>query len=319
MTGGECAAVSIAVALRRPCTIDIRAPLARALLGDGKPRGLGRLRRKAAAALFGLVHRRLGIAAPALLTPAGAAGGFVVDCRNTGFLDYARRSRAFDGFEPELAGLFTHLAGRLGTVYDIGANWGYYPLMLGTDPRFGGAVEAFEVAPRTAEDLRRVVAGAGLGRRVRVHGFGLSDRDGTAFLRRTRHSYLAGIAESGDPVAVRRLDSLALPPPDLIKIDVEGHEAAVLRGGLDLIARHRPLIFLESWYRPDDAAAMLAPIRLLAGLGYRFFRPLWRRRGEGGHGTIALQPFDGEARGEIRATFNLVACHAARAADYFPR
>jgi len=164
------------------------------------------LRRKAARTLFHLVHQQLGWPATALLTPAGGATPFAFDCANTGFLDYSRRSRRADGVEPEITGLFSHLARRLAVVYDIAANWGYYPLLLGTDLRFAGEVHAFEIQPRTAIGLRRVVVSAG-----RVHAHGLSDRDGETRLELTRHSYLARVVDANqggatESAAVRRLD-----------------------------------------------------------------------------------------------------------------
>ncbi|PWC57551.1 methyltransferase [Azospirillum sp. TSH7] len=75
-------------------------------------------------------------------------------------------------------------------------------------------------------------------------------------------------ALAGDrPVPVHRLDGLA---PDgagrirLIKIDVEGMEAEVLEGARGLIARDRPVLYVEN-DRPDKSAAL---IRLLGELGY---------------------------------------------------
>jgi FkbM family methyltransferase len=310
---------AIEVALRLPAVIDVKAPLARALLLDGKSRGIGQLRRTAAQSLFYLVHQRLGRPARALLTPAGGVP-FAVDCANTGFLEYARRSRHPGGTEPEISGLFSYLAPRLSVVYDIGANWGYYPLLFGTDPRFSGEVHAFEIQPRTAADLRQVVSSSRLGGRVLVHAYGLSDQDGPARLERNRHSYLARIADATggqptDAVPVRRLDGLDLPVPQLIKIDVEGHEAAVLRGGASLIDRHRPLIVFESWYQPV-AEQMLEPLRILARLGYVFRRLLWQGSGEQS-GRVELAPLALEERPGIAAALNLLAVHPAGAAGYF--
>ena len=51
-------------------------------------------------------------------------------------------------------------------------------------------------------------------------------------------------------VKARRLDDLidegAIPPPGLIKIDVEGAEEFVLEGGANLLRKHRPHIILEA-------------------------------------------------------------------------
>ena len=315
----------IEVSWRLPAEIEVRAPLARALLEATLHRRWARLRRKIARTLFHLVHQRLGLRAPALLRVANGTR-FEVDCGNTGFLDYAARSRRAEGVEPEISGLLISLAAKLRVVYDIGANWGYYPLLLGTEPRFRGHVHAFEIGPRTVRDLRRVVAGAGLSGRVTVHGFGLSERDGEARLSREKHSYLSRIVGgdyrgAAERVRVCRLDRLDLPPPDLIKLDVEGHEAAVLRGAAGTLARHQPLIVIESWHDPMDRERMLAPLRLLAGLGYRIYRPIWRpltgAAAEPGrlHGVIELAPLLVADRPAIAAALNLLAVPAAGAAE----
>ena len=290
-----------------PAEISLHAPLARAILAAKPHRPLARLRRKLVRALFHVVHQRLGLPAPAILRFAN--GNFAeVDCANTAFLDYAARNRRAQGVEPEVSGVLIGLAERLRMVYDVGANWGYYPLLLGAEERFRGVIHAFEISPRTTADLRHVVAQAGLSERVTVHGFGLSDQDGEVRLSREKHSYLSRVVGEGhrgavDRVGVRRLDGLGHPPPDLIKIDVEGHELAVLG-------------------EPVRTEAMLAPLRLLAGLGYRWHRLNWQPHPGGGlgagarHGSIVLAPLSVAERPAIRATLNLLAVPASRAAEF---
>lgn len=61
------------------------------------------------------------------------------------------------------------------------------------------------------------------------------------------------------------LDSLELPACHVIKIDVEGFEANVLRGARDTIMRHRPLLYVEN----DRAGHQQEVITAIAELGYR--------------------------------------------------
>jgi FkbM family methyltransferase len=65
---------------------------------------------------------------------------------------------------------------------------------------------------------------------------------------------------TGDDVPVFTLDRYGLPSLRLIKIDVEGMEAEVLRGASKLIARHRPVIYCEN-DRRDGSAALIGLIQ----------------------------------------------------------
>ena len=74
-------------------------------------------------------------------------------------------------------------------------------------------------------------------------------------------------ADSGEQVAVERIDDLGLDACRLVKVDVEGMEAEVLEGARATIARLRPLLYLEN-DRADRSRALIA---LVQSLGYRAF------------------------------------------------
>lgn len=69
---------------------------------------------------------------------------------------------------------------------------------------------------------------------------------------------------AGQPTRVVAIDDLALPACDLLKIDVEGFEAAVLHGASQTIARCRPLLYVEN----DRASRQADLIALIDSLGY---------------------------------------------------
>ena len=76
-----------------------------------------------------------------------------------------------------------------------------------------------------------------------------------------------------------RLDSLALPRLDVIKIDVEGMEQEVLAGGHALLAKHRPILLIEWLKSPKDQLR-----RTIESFGYRVF--------ESGRNFVAIHPTD---------------------------
>jgi FkbM family methyltransferase len=314
-TEGGMAPLCISLAPRCIAEIVRMPPLAAAQLQGrgGKPRGWPRLWRKGVKSAYRLLHQKLRIPARGdiIIAPGGIARRFSADFSNTAYIHFADRIRR-GGYEPEITALFDALAPRLRIAFDIGANLGYFVAVLASHPRFCGSVQAFEIAPRTAQDLRRLVRQCGFADRVTCHSFGLSDRSGPARIEQGLHSALTKISTRGAPVEVARLDDLDLPPPDLVKIDVEGHEGAVLRGGARRLARHRPIIVFESWFSPDAAGVMMQPFAILGALGYGFFRPSWRC--DGTMGRLRLEPLDAQARPTIAEALNVVAVHPDRLA-----
>jgi FkbM family methyltransferase len=177
--------------------------------------------------------------------------------------------------EPELACLDTW-APRGGTAVDVGAWYGPWTAALS---RLAGRVVSIEPNPELARLVRAAFPAA------TVVEAAASDRDGTAQLwlppggrgaegtasleRGRARSAGAGEAEhrSGRSIAVRRvtLDGLGLTGVRLIKMDVEGHEAAVLRGAEQTITRDSPVLLVELETRHQRIGDVIGT---LTGWGY---------------------------------------------------
>jgi FkbM family methyltransferase len=314
---------------RSPVTIERMPVLASALasMGEGKPRGAQRIKSKLLRAVLGWSQRlRLPASGQlALLHPEGPRR-FAGDFHNTALIQYAREA-ARGGYESTVTALIDAIAPRLRAVYDVGANWGYFVALLSTNPGFHGRIDAFEIAPGIFRQLAAMIENCGLGDRVACHAFGLSDRTGAACIKEGRHSALTQVSTEGGgrEVRVTRLDDLGGADPDLLKIDVEGHEAAVLRGGVVRLARAKPLIVLESWHQEDGVERTLEPLRLLRDLGYVFYQLAWWHQADGvasfrrsadraGSNALALLSLPIEERPLIPTTLNLVALHPERRA-----
>jgi FkbM family methyltransferase len=144
---------------------------------------------------------------------------------------------------------------------DIGVYEGVYTRRLAGLCR---GVFGFEANPDSARFCK-----AALGKTVTMHNCALSDSAGLVNLRLPDTAAEAGAAAlatvessndlGGRPareiqVSAARLDDFDLPPIGFIKIDVEGHEEAVLRGAEATIARNRPALMIEIEERHNRGA-----------------------------------------------------------------
>lgn len=213
------------------------------------------------------------------LTPAGVevvlAGGarFVVD------RDDVRQPQPeelyFGGFEAHEWEAVCGLIRPGMTVFDIGANIGWYTVRLAR--RFPDvAVHSFEPVPHTFRVLERNV-GLNPGGNVTLHHHGLSDRAGEASFHFSPALTGAGSAVNilGLPDAARvtvKLDTLdgfcqrTGLTPDFVKCDVEGGELLVVKGGRETLRTARPIVFLEmlrKWaakfgYHPNEIIDLMS-------------------------------------------------------------
>lgn len=130
-----------------------------------------------------------------------------------------------------------------GLVWDVGAHAGLYSLIAA---RRSARVYAFEPLEENRSWLRRNLRVNGLEHRVTILPFALGDRSGAGRFYAEPSGMEGQLSdEGGTTIEVRSPDALDLQPPDVLKIDVEGAEAAVLRGARAILRDHRPVIFLE--------------------------------------------------------------------------
>lgn len=240
------------------------------------------------------------------------------------------------GYEQEVSILLDTFLPEGGTFYDIGSNWGYFSLYAASN-RSKLTIHAFEPHPGTFRDLCACVQQAGLTDMVNSHNFALSNEDSDSFIELPDglHSGSAEVNRSGrgTPIKTKSLDSLDLPSPDAIKLDVEGHELQVLQGGRKILETSRPYIIMESKrYHGSAAALTLAPLAYLRELGYELFAPSVKRSVAGqeyfipcgalldtgemqcieSSDCLALIPFEPNTRFTLQPDVNVFACHSSR-------
>jgi FkbM family methyltransferase len=204
---------------------------------------------------------------------------------------------AFGSYKRHFAELFSSLVRPGDRCVDVGANVGVHTVRLARLVGADGEVIAIEPDPDVVRRTRRNIALNGLPN-VRIIGAAASERAGELRLYRPsprdtnraraslmRHSYLSGATATVPVVTVD--DACGGAPIALIKIDVEGHEAAVVRGAADTISRHAPSVVFD--YEPKmltDAAP--TPFGWLAERGYTLFRVRAARHGITGRVRLAL-------------------------------
>jgi len=131
---------------------------------------------------------------------------------------------------------------------DIGANRGIYTYYLS---KLVPHVYAYEPNPELADYLRKTVH-----KNVSVHEIALSNKGGEGFFEiPTVKGYetpgLGRLTSNQESdfrtfrVKLKKLDDEVLDNIGFIKIDVEGHEVAVIEGGVNLINRNHPNMQIE--------------------------------------------------------------------------
>ncbi len=169
------------------------------------------------------------------------------------------------------------------TFLDIGAHIGYFALPAAKRVGPRGRVIAVEPHPRSAATLRRNVARNGYGW-ITVVEAAAAEHDGTAPLTLSRDSAMWSTLLQGTldheaealPVRTRSLDSLVAeagwPPLAGLKMDVEGAEAAVLRGGRECLTRNPGafVVFEVSGGNDERVRASQTTLRWFQAQGYRF-------------------------------------------------
>jgi FkbM family methyltransferase len=175
-------------------------------------------------------------------------------------------------------------AGAGGVALDIGANKGSYLYWLSRWSR-GASVVAFEPQTVLAAYLQKEFP-RGAFSHLRVESLALSDRCGQAalFVPGESHSHSPGASLEMNvsvqtPCHQKQVDILTLDsyiecyplsgPVRAIKIDVEGHEAAVLTGAQKTLEKDRPWIVMECEQRHLGAGQSVKQIvETLGQLGY---------------------------------------------------
>jgi len=173
------------------------------------------------------------------------------------------------------------------TIWDVGAHIGYHSLSFAALVGSSGSVIAFEPNPFNADRFRfNLSRNTDLGARITLLDFALSDVEGEEDFvissdignGYSSGSHLEKAFAPEDPQAyqsysqtrirVETADALLrderVPPPSIIKIDVEGAESLVLSGAQYILTNLRPILLIEVHH----ISAMHEVLNILLRFGY---------------------------------------------------
>ncbi|MBO0321678.1 FkbM family methyltransferase [Muricauda sp. CAU 1633] len=171
--------------------------------------------------------------------------------------------------EYEYTSIFVELIKDIGSFWDVGANIGYYSILACVyNPKI--KVHAFEPSLGPKFYLNENIAINNVGNQVIVHSQALSLESGKiAFYEVVNPKFpkilnLSGEHNMGTKKGLNskevivesiRMDDIDNHPQavELIKIDVEGAEVMVLKGGLKLLQKDRPIVICEVLYNQNEA------------------------------------------------------------------
>jgi protein O-GlcNAc transferase len=195
-------------------------------------------------------------------------------------------------------------------VIDIGANYGVYTLPMAQKVGASGHVWAFEPASCTAQFLAKGIAENGFGQ-VTLEQKAMSSAPGSAQLafhvQAELRSIVHGAAtpDGSEKVSLVTLDDcmdrFGWQDIELIKIDAEGEEANIVKGGRRFFATLAPLVQYELRSAIDANFDLIRDFEAIAYNSYRLLP-----------GLNLLVPFDAKSSPDSYL-LNLFCCNADRA------
>jgi FkbM family methyltransferase len=128
-------------------------------------------------------------------------------------------------------------------IYDVGACVGNHTVWFALAFPIA-VVYAFEPNAPVMDVAAEAVKANGVAPRVLLCPYALSDEVRRGHMVETGNEGMARL-EDGDDFGVYPLDALSFRAPDLIKIDAEGSEEAILRGAAHTLEVYHPALYIE--------------------------------------------------------------------------
>jgi FkbM family methyltransferase len=184
----------------------------------------------------------------------------------------------FDEYEKGDSFMIHRLIGKDFTVFDIGANIGWYSMNIAKQIETGNII-CFEPVPQTFGLLKKNIQINGF-KNIEINNLGLGEKEGEHIFYVSQNTSVssssANITQDANSnqisCKVTTLDKFvsekSIPKIDFIKCDVEGAELFVYKGGLETINKFKPIVFsemLRKWsavfgYHPNDIITLFTEL-----------------------------------------------------------
>ena len=161
-------------------------------------------------------------------------------------------------YEVDLQAMIDKLVEPDKVIYDIGANIGFFTLMFAKKTGKSGHVYAFEALPENVERLRKNVEINGFIDRVSIMNAAVQDRSGEVDFLIGPSPAMGKVDRSAGRVIDHAqkfmiegisiddfVDNLGNPPPDIVKVDIEGGEVLAFPGMAKSLDLARPVVMVE--------------------------------------------------------------------------
>ena len=161
---------------------------------------------------------------------------------------YIGQRVALEKYEPYETELILRQAKKGDVVVDVGANIGYYTVLLADKVGKKGKIYAFEPDLANFEILEKNIKANKLENIVAIKA-AVGSKQGKLKLYKSEENYgdhrLYGKEKGIEEVKIVKLDDVIKEKIDLIKIDTQGWEPEVIEGAKKIIEKWKPIMFLE--------------------------------------------------------------------------
>lgn len=213
-------------------------------------------------------------------------GNFIIDEYDL-IGNYIKQAKVW---EYHLYEIYSQMINKESYCIDAGANLGFHSIQFG---RLGKKVYSFEPQSYIYNQLCTNILFNGLDNIIETYKLGLGDKEEKKQMWNIEHENWVGngahnwggrgLIQEGyggdrainneyreeDIIKLISLDSLEINKCDFMKIDVQGYEFNLFKGGRNLIKQNKPVLFLEN---PLEEKNSKETKEYLIELGYEFYR-----------------------------------------------